>query len=137
MALHSCWSPPPTLSGRPCRLVPPTRPVDPAADSPNLPPAYPYTSPTRATHTPPRLPLPPAVPAAIYPSVVRRGLSRREFLKVSSAGALALALPWTLEGCTGDEKEVRFFTPHELSTVEAATARILPTDQDPGAREAQ
>jgi gluconate 2-dehydrogenase gamma chain len=30
----------------------------------------------------------------------------------------------------------RFFTEHEWATVEAATARIMPTDHDPGAREA-
>jgi gluconate 2-dehydrogenase gamma chain len=30
----------------------------------------------------------------------------------------------------------RFFTEHEWDTVEAATARIMPTDHDPGAREA-
>jgi gluconate 2-dehydrogenase gamma chain len=31
----------------------------------------------------------------------------------------------------------RFFTAHEWATVEAATARIIPTDHDPGAREAK
>jgi gluconate 2-dehydrogenase gamma chain len=30
-----------------------------------------------------------------------------------------------------------FFTEHEWNTVEAATARIIPTDRDPGAREAR
>jgi gluconate 2-dehydrogenase gamma chain len=30
-----------------------------------------------------------------------------------------------------------FFTPHEWDTVEAATARIIPTDRHPGAREAK
>jgi gluconate 2-dehydrogenase gamma chain len=30
-----------------------------------------------------------------------------------------------------------FFTPHEWQTVEAATARIIPTDRHPGAREAK
>jgi gluconate 2-dehydrogenase gamma chain len=33
--------------------------------------------------------------------------------------------------------EPRFFTAHQWDTVEAATARIIPTDRDPGAREAK
>ena len=33
--------------------------------------------------------------------------------------------------------ERRFFTQHEWDTVEAATARIMPTDHDPGAKEAR
>jgi gluconate 2-dehydrogenase gamma chain len=35
----------------------------------------------------------------------------------------------------GDER--LFFTEHEWRTIEAATARIIPTDRDPGAREAR
>jgi|tagenome__1003787_1003787.scaffolds.fasta_scaffold19900785_1 gluconate 2-dehydrogenase gamma chain len=35
-----------------------------------------------------------------------------------------------------DAPERRFFTGHEWDTIEAATARIIPTDSDPGAREA-
>lgn len=36
-----------------------------------------------------------------------------------------------------DSSERLFFTEHEWLTVEAATARIIPTDHDPGAREAR
>jgi gluconate 2-dehydrogenase gamma chain len=36
-----------------------------------------------------------------------------------------------------DSTDRLFFTAHEWATVEAATARIMPTDQDPGAREAK
>jgi gluconate 2-dehydrogenase gamma chain len=36
-----------------------------------------------------------------------------------------------------DSEERLFFTVHEWDTVEAATARIIPTDHDPGAREAR
>ncbi len=36
-----------------------------------------------------------------------------------------------------DDDEPMFFTPHEWATVEAATARIIPTDHHPGAREAK
>lgn len=36
-----------------------------------------------------------------------------------------------------DSTERYFFTQHEWDTVEAATARIMPTDQDPGAKEAR
>jgi gluconate 2-dehydrogenase gamma chain len=35
-----------------------------------------------------------------------------------------------------DSDEKLFFTENEWDTVEAATARIIPTDHDPGAREA-
>ena len=67
---------------------------------------------------------------------MKRGLSRRQFLKLTSAGAVALAVPWALEAC-GSEEKVQFFTAHERATVEAATARLFPTDQDPGALEAK
>jgi gluconate 2-dehydrogenase gamma chain len=36
-----------------------------------------------------------------------------------------------------DSEEKLFFTDHEWDTVEAASARIIPTDHDPGAREAR
>lgn len=36
-----------------------------------------------------------------------------------------------------DSQERLFFTDHEWATVEAATSRIMPTDHDPGAREAR
>jgi gluconate 2-dehydrogenase gamma chain len=42
----------------------------------------------------------------------------------------------TVSISTRDVEGPLFFTPHEWDTIEAATARIIPTDQDPGAREA-
>ncbi|MBX3100340.1 MAG: gluconate 2-dehydrogenase subunit 3 family protein [Salinibacterium sp.] len=36
-----------------------------------------------------------------------------------------------------DSNEKLFFSDHEWDTIEAAAARIIPTDQDPGAREAR
>lgn len=36
-----------------------------------------------------------------------------------------------------DSKERLFFSEHEWNTIEAAAARIIPTDHDPGAREAR
>jgi len=43
----------------------------------------------------------------------------------------------TLPVSADADDEPRFFTPHEWATVEAATARIIPTDRHPGAREAK
>lgn len=36
-----------------------------------------------------------------------------------------------------DSQEKMFFSDHEWNTIEAAAARIIPTDEDPGAREAR
>ena len=58
-----------------------------------------------------------------------RPLSRREFLRFVLGGALLLS-------CPGAQAQGGFFTPHERATLEAALARLIPTDQDPGAREA-
>lgn len=46
---------------------------------------------------------------------------------------------WPVVGAPIDPNtaEALFFTDHEWATVEAATARIIPTDHDPGAREAR
>jgi gluconate 2-dehydrogenase gamma chain len=45
---------------------------------------------------------------------------------------------WEIVGepLTHDERGPLFFTDHEWATIEAAAARIIPTDHDPGAREA-
>jgi gluconate 2-dehydrogenase gamma chain len=44
---------------------------------------------------------------------------------------------WThLPASAGEGKSPLFFTDHEWGTIDAATARIIPTDRDPGAREA-
>jgi gluconate 2-dehydrogenase gamma chain len=40
------------------------------------------------------------------------------------------------ESLVDDDRGPLFFTDHEWATVEAAAARIIPTDHDPGAREA-
>lgn len=64
------------------------------------------------------------------------GVSRRQFLKITSFSAAALAFGWGLEACDDGEDELRFFSPDERATVEAAAARILPSDDGPGAREA-
>ena len=57
---------------------------------------------------------------------MRRELSRRDFLKLASAGAGALALPWALAGCAEEERAVRFFSSSERATLEAVAERILP-----------
>jgi gluconate 2-dehydrogenase gamma chain len=46
---------------------------------------------------------------------------------------------WTVGGTPIDQdsEERVFFDEHEWATVDAATARIIPTDEDPGAREAR
>ena len=62
-------------------------------------------------------------------------LTRRDFLKLTSAGVLSLMLPWAIEACGGSEAAAKFFTEHERATLDAALARIFPTDQDAGAAE--
>lgn len=57
---------------------------------------------------------------------MRRELSRRDFLKLTSLGAAALALPWALEGCAEEEQALRFFSSSERATLTAAAERILP-----------
>lgn len=46
---------------------------------------------------------------------------------------------WEISGgpVDPDSQERLFFTEHEWATIEAASARIIPTDHDPGAREAR
>ncbi|NJC21511.1 gluconate 2-dehydrogenase gamma chain [Arthrobacter pigmenti] len=52
---------------------------------------------------------------------------------------MTLKSDWEIAGepVDPDSTERLFFTQHEWDTVEAATARIMPTDHDPGAREAR
>lgn len=52
---------------------------------------------------------------------------------------MTLKADWEVVGSPidPDSNERLFFTDHEWDTVEAATARIIPTDHDPGAREAR
>jgi len=66
-------------------------------------------------------------------------VSRREFLKQTVVGggaalALATALPAVKGIPTAEAGSI--LDPHEWETIEAATARIVPTDRDPGAKEA-
>jgi len=80
-------------------------------------------------------------------------LSRRVFVKTVRDSAIVLILPQAL-GCRlfhADEKpadsvaeeasrpnyQIKFLTPEEVATVEAVTARLIPTDQRPGAKEAR
>ncbi|MEX1255885.1 MAG: gluconate 2-dehydrogenase subunit 3 family protein [Dehalococcoidia bacterium] len=53
-------------------------------------------------------------------------LSRRDFLKLTSAGSLVLALGWSAEACGDGDEAPEFFTPQERTTLEAAVERILP-----------
>lgn len=52
---------------------------------------------------------------------------------------MTLKADWEIVGAPvdPDSTERLFFTEHEWNTVEAATARIIPTDHDPGAKEAR
>lgn len=52
---------------------------------------------------------------------------------------MTLKSEWEIVGSPVDPDATNrlFFTDHEWATVEAATARIMPTDHDPGAREAR
>lgn len=52
---------------------------------------------------------------------------------------MTLKSEWDIVGgpVDPDSTERSFFTEHEWNTVEAATARIMPADQDPGAKEAR
>lgn len=68
---------------------------------------------------------------------MRRELSRRDFLKLTSVGAAALALPWALEGCAEEEQAVRFFSSSERATLAAAAERILPPIDGVGPGEAR
>lgn len=52
---------------------------------------------------------------------------------------MGLKSKWEVVGAPvdPDSADALFFSDHEWATVEAATARIIPTDHDPGAREAR
>ena len=83
----------------------------------------------------------------------RRGLPRREFVRVVRDGMVILMLPQVL-GCRlfqSDERgpeslaqdgpqssyHLKFLTTEEAATVEAMTSRIIPSDETAGAREAR
>jgi hypothetical protein len=60
-------------------------------------------------------------------------VGRRQFLKLISMAALWLGIPW---GRSEAQTQQSFFTSHEHDTLQAALARLIPTDKDPGATEA-
>ncbi len=63
-------------------------------------------------------------------------LSRRDVLRLMAAGAGAALLPLRAAGAkVGDPSSGLFLTTQEFAILEAATARIIPTDSQPGARE--
>ncbi len=61
------------------------------------------------------------------------GMTRRDFLKLTSVGTLAVAFGWGLEACGDGEKVAEFFTPEQRATLGAAAARILPGAGEAGA----
>jgi len=66
-------------------------------------------------------------------------ISRREFLKstvVGGGAALTLAATVPAVKAAPGPQGGRILDAQEWATIEAATARIVPTDQDPGAKEA-
>jgi hypothetical protein len=70
----------------------------------------------------------------------RRPLSRRAFLQAISLGAAAVAWPGGVLGGMQRRRGAALATPrflddHEFATLEALCDRILPPDQDPGARQ--
>jgi hypothetical protein len=71
----------------------------------------------------------------------RFALTRRQFLRLGAAGAGAAALPWGHLAAqpprlSGQGVARPFLGLREYRDLEAATARIIPTDELPGAREA-
>jgi len=75
---------------------------------------------------------------------MREEITRRGFLKAVASGAALLALKGVEDGsglskAMGAETNTsghKFFDEHQWATVEALTAQIIPTDKDPGAKEA-
>jgi gluconate 2-dehydrogenase gamma chain len=81
----------------------------------------------------------------------QQNLSRRKFVRIVRDSAILLVVPQGF-GCSrvgsndsrsasgADEKtayELKFLTKEEAKTVEAVAARIIPSDERPGAKEAQ
>ena len=63
---------------------------------------------------------------------MERGLSRRQFLKVSAAGTVLLATGLGLEACDEGPTPVRFFSAHDRDMLAAAAERILPAGPGSG-----
>lgn len=80
-------------------------------------------------------------------ALATKPLSRRDFLRggVATAAAVGLAayVPWAITTTRSASAQTispmrryRFFTDYQAEVIEAATARIIPADDTPGAREA-
>jgi gluconate 2-dehydrogenase gamma chain len=63
---------------------------------------------------------------------MKKGLTRRKFVRLAAAGAGTLCL---LPGCSGEERRWRFFTGEEASLVDAVADQIIPPDEWPGGKE--
>jgi gluconate 2-dehydrogenase gamma chain len=71
----------------------------------------------------------------------RNRLSRRDFIKITTLGTIALSIPAGslsfFEGCTTvHHKKTIFFLEKEIKLVEAIAEQIIPTDEWLGGREA-
>ena len=83
---------------------------------------------------------------SLAPPTGRAALSRRQFFALTAQAAskscLALSLPAILTACDRAQEArsadaaLRVLTADEFATLDAITARIVPTDSTPGAREA-
>ena len=63
---------------------------------------------------------------------MERGLTRRQFIKLSAAGTVLLATGLSLDACGEESTPVRFLSAHDQDTLAAAAKRILPTGADSG-----
>ncbi len=68
------------------------------------------------------------------PPAVATLLGRRQFLRALGVVLAALAVPWTGARQAWARARGRFFTAHERATLEALVDRIIPPDDDPGAK---
>ncbi|MFW5657005.1 MAG: gluconate 2-dehydrogenase subunit 3 family protein [Bacteroidota bacterium] len=64
--------------------------------------------------------------------------SRRSFIKASASVTAGIGLGFGLVGCSNNRQNahLRYLTPDEESLLDALTSQIIPTDEDPGAHEA-
>jgi len=70
----------------------------------------------------------------------RNKLSRRDFIKITTLGTVAISLPAAgiglFEGCSpAKHSESLFFSDNEIKLVEAISEQIIPTDEWPGGKE--
>lgn len=64
---------------------------------------------------------------------MERGLSRRQFLKVTAVGTALLATGLAAEGCAAGVPANGFLSAHQRDLVRAASARLLPVEGEIGA----